>query len=90
VLLAIGFTLGPVWAWLKVALIQGRSSGVLVVVMPIHLLLSWPSILVVLARFNRALPWTRVGFLVLGQITWALEFLVTSMFTATFWGKFSC
>jgi hypothetical protein len=90
VLLAIRFTLGSIWAWLEVALIQGWSRRVLVVVMAIHLLLRWPAILVIFARFDWALPWSRVCLLVLGQITRAFEFFVTARFTAAFGSKLSC
>jgi hypothetical protein len=78
VLFAVGFTLGSIRAWLVMALIQGRSCRVLIIVMPIHLLLGRPAILVVFAAFYRALPWSGVSFLVFGQVTRAFEFLVTA------------
>ena len=55
----------------------------------IHLLLRWPSILVVFAGVNWALPWARVGFLVFGQITGTLEFFVTAWLTASLGCKLS-
>ena len=88
-LFAVGFALGSVWARLEVALIQDWGSRVLVIMMPVHLLLGGPAILVIFARFDGALPWSRVSFLVFGQVTWALELFVTSGFTAAFRCKFS-
>jgi hypothetical protein len=90
VLFAVGFTLGSIRAWLVMALIQGRSCRVFIIVMPIHLFLGRPAILVVLATFHRALPRSRVSFLVFGQVTGAFEFLVTAWFTASLGGKLCC
>jgi len=90
VLLAVRLTLGAIWARLKVALVERGSGGVLVIMMTVHLLLGGPAILMILARLNWALPWTRVCLLVLGQITRALELLVTSGLTAAFWCELCC
>lgn len=61
----------------------------LVVMMTVHLFLGGPAILVVFAILDWALPWSRVGFLVFGQVTWALELFIAAGFTAAFRRKFS-
>jgi hypothetical protein len=66
VLFAIRLTLGCVLAILKPALEEWWGSGVLVVVVSVHLFLGGPAMLVVFAGLDRALPWARVRLLVLG------------------------
>ena len=44
----------------------------------------------IFALLDCALPWTRVCLLVFGEVTWALEFLVTARLTAAFRCKLSC
>jgi hypothetical protein len=86
VLFTVGFTLGSVRAGLEVAFIERGCRGVLVVVVTIHLFLGGPAILVIFACLNWALPWAGVRLFVLGQVTRAFEFFVTSRFTASLWG----
>jgi hypothetical protein len=87
VLLAVGLSLRLVWARLVVALIHRRSRRVLVVVVPIHLFFGGPTILVVLAGGDGALPWARMSLLVLGQVARALKLLVATNLTALLRGK---
>jgi hypothetical protein len=49
---------------------------VLVVYVPIALLLGGPAKVEVLALLLTALPGTRVSLLVLGEVTWSLEFFL--------------
>ena len=73
VLLAVGFAFGSICTGLIVALVLWWSSVVLVVDVPVTFLLSWPTMLVILALYVRTLPGPRMCFLVLGQITGSLK-----------------
>jgi hypothetical protein len=77
-LLAVGFTFRLIRARFEHALIHGRGSRVLVVVVTVHFLLSRPSIGVILASRDRALPRARVSLFVLGKIARTLELLVAA------------
>jgi len=76
VLLAVGLALGRVRARLKAALVHLWSGVVLVVDVTVAFLLSGPTMLMVLAFGIRALPWTRMSLLVLGQVAGTLELFV--------------
>jgi hypothetical protein len=76
VLLAVALTLGVVSAGWEVAAEDVGSFGVLVVHVAITLFLSRPTDLVVLAVGFGALPGTRVGLFMLGQVAGTLEHLV--------------
>ena len=89
-LFAVGFMLGLVRTWLKVALEEGRSCRVFVVVMFIYLLLGWPTIFMVSARLRWALSSSRVGLFMLGQVTGPFEFFITTRLTAALGSKLFC
>ena len=89
VLLAVRFTLGSVCARLEVAFVKGRSRGVLVIVMSVHLLLRWPTVLVILAGLDWAFPGTGVRLFVFCEVTRAFEFLVATRFTAALGSELS-
>lgn len=77
VLFAIAFALTLIRTRMELAFVHGWSHGVLVVDVTVSFFLRRPTILRIFAGWLVALPGTRVGFLVLGQITRSLEFLVT-------------
>ncbi|MBO1764760.1 hypothetical protein JQN64_26635, partial [Escherichia coli] len=76
VLFAVGFTLGGICARRVKTLVLSRGSRVLVVHVSVTFLLGRPAEFKVLAVLLRTLPRAGMCLLVLGQITWALEFLV--------------
>jgi hypothetical protein len=68
VLLAVALSLRFVRAGLELARVEAGRVGVLVIVVALGLLLSSPTLSMVLARGNRTLEGASVGLLVLGKI----------------------
>jgi hypothetical protein len=67
------------------AMVKWRSWVVLRIPMPIHLFFSWPAVFVVFAAFCWTFPRPRMGFLVLTEVGWALEFSSASWLRAPLW-----
>ena len=59
----------------------------LVVMVSIHFLFSRPTVAVVLASRDGALPGTRMRLLMLCEVTWSLKFLVATRLTALLGGQ---
>ena len=64
-------------------------EGVLVIMVMVHLLLRWPTILVVFAGLDWALPGTRVCLLLFCEIARTFEFLVATRFAAALGSELS-